>query len=124
MVSTFSAVGFGNVLTSDPAFGVSAFRTLVSPILNVRVALEGRRAPVSSALSISGRPVGRQLGASSLAYATPLLQAGARLVSQPSTPGSEPLSMMVRVYGSVRGQSSVKRRISLARKKNATILRD
>jgi hypothetical protein len=44
MVGTFPAAGFGDVLTSNPAFGMPAFRTLVSPILNVGVALEGRRA--------------------------------------------------------------------------------
>ena len=40
MVSTLAAVGFGDVLTSDPTFGVPAFLTLVSPILNVGIALE------------------------------------------------------------------------------------
>src|SRR5580704_16300212 len=42
MVGAFPAVGFGDVLTSDPAFGVPAFRTLVSPILDVGVAFELR----------------------------------------------------------------------------------
>jgi hypothetical protein len=32
MVGTFSAPGFGNVLTSDPTFGVTAFWTFVGPI--------------------------------------------------------------------------------------------
>src|SRR5580704_2080364 len=44
MVGAFPAVGFGDVLTSDPAFGVPAFRTLVSPILYVGKALKGCRA--------------------------------------------------------------------------------
>ena len=39
MVITFPAVGFGDVLTGDPTFGVLAFRTLVSPILNVSIGL-------------------------------------------------------------------------------------
>jgi len=42
MVSTLAAGGFGDVPTGDPTFGVLAFRTLVSPILNVGVALELR----------------------------------------------------------------------------------
>jgi hypothetical protein len=43
MVSTLAAVGFGDMLTSDPTFGVPAFLTLVSPILDVGIALEWRR---------------------------------------------------------------------------------
>ena len=42
MVGTFPALGFGDVLTSDPTFGMPAFRTLVSLILNVGIAFEGR----------------------------------------------------------------------------------
>jgi hypothetical protein len=42
MVSALAAVGFGGVLTSDPIFGMPAFRTPVSLILNAGMALELR----------------------------------------------------------------------------------
>ena len=42
MVSTLAAVGFGDILTGDPTFGVSAFRTPVGPIFYIRMALELR----------------------------------------------------------------------------------
>lgn len=42
MVGTFPALGLGIVLTSDPAFGMPAFRTPVGPIFYTGVALELR----------------------------------------------------------------------------------
>jgi hypothetical protein len=40
MVSTFPTPAVGNVLTSDPTFGVPAFRTFVGPIFYAGMALE------------------------------------------------------------------------------------
>jgi hypothetical protein len=114
MVSTFPAVGFGDVLTSDPTFGVPAFGTLVSPVLNVGIALEGYHARQLHWLRAfradrsTGNARNLRWGFFRSHTLPPLLQA--KSVSRLPTRGARPLSIIVPMYKREQSSVDVKRR--------------